>query len=131
MKKSIMIAALIIAAGFITGCSSVPKHCNMTGDWKYTFEETGRSGVENGTMTIAQDSYNLSGKCNDVFGEFQLSGTMSEDSSKFIIDGTRNDGARKFHLNGVLSSDKEFSGTYSTNQNTSGTMKGSKVPGND
>ena len=128
MKKSIMIAAMIIATGFITGCSSVPKNSNMTGDWKYTFEETGRSGVQNGTMTIAQDSYTLSGKCNDVFGEFKLSGSISENGPKFIIDGTRNDGTRSFHLNGSLHSDNEFEGTYSTNQNTSGTMKGNKIP---
>ena len=130
MKKLIMITALIIATGLITGCSSVPKNSNMTGNWKYTFEETGRSGIQNGTMTIAQDSYNLRGKCNDLFGEFQITGSMDENSSKFIIDGTRNDSTRSFHLNGSLSSDNAFEGTYTTNQNTSGTMKGNKVTGN-
>jgi len=34
-----------IAAGFITACVSVPKHHNLTGTWKYTFEETGKSEV--------------------------------------------------------------------------------------
>jgi hypothetical protein len=129
MKKLIMMAALIIAVGFITGCSSVPKNSNMTGNWKYTFEETGRSGVQNGTMSIIQESYSLRGKCNDLFGEFQLTGSKDENSSKFIVDGTRNDGTRSFHLNGTLSSDNAFEGTYTTNQNTSGTMKGSKTPG--
>ena len=128
MKKLIMLAVLaVIAVGFFAACSSVSKHCNMTGSWKYTFEETGRSGVQNGTMTIAQDSYNLRGKCNDLFGEFQLTGSMDENSSKFIIDGTRNDDKRNFHLNGSLSSDNAFEGTFTTNQNTSGTMKGTKV----
>ena len=127
MKKLIMITALIIATGLITGCSSVPKNSNMTGNWKYTFEETGRSGIQNGTMTIAQDSYNLRGKCNDLFGEFQITGSMDENSSKFIIDGMRNDSTRSFHLNGSLSSDNAFEGAYTTNQNTSGTMKGKRV----
>ena len=127
MKKLIMLAVVIIAVGFIAGCSSVPKNCNMTGTWKYTFEETGRNGIQNGSMTIVQEAYTLKGKCNDVFGEFDLSGSMSESGPKFIIDGTRNDSQRNFHLNGSLSSDNEFEGTYTTNQNTSGTMKGSKV----
>ncbi|MFA6101804.1 MAG: hypothetical protein WCV67_01845 [Victivallaceae bacterium] len=127
MKKSIMLAAAVIVAGFITGCSSVPKHCNMTGAWNYKFEEKGRSGVQTGTMAIAQESYNLTGKCNDAFGEFQLSGTIAENGPKFTIDGKRNDDKRNFHLNGSLCSDNEFEGTYTTDQNTSGTMKGTRI----
>jgi opacity protein-like surface antigen len=128
MKKLIIFAAMaVIAIGFIAGCASVPEHSNMTGNWKYTFEETGRDGVLNGTMTIAQDSYKLSGKCNDAFGEFELKGSISENGPKFMIDGKRNDFKRNFHLTGMLSSDNEFEGTYTTDQNTSGTMRGSRV----
>ncbi len=117
----------VIAAGFFAACASVPKHSNMTGSWKYTFEENGKDGVYKGTMTIAQNSYKLSGKCNDAFGEFELSGSISENGPKFLLDGKRSDLKRNFHLNGVLSSDNEFEGTYSTDQNTSGTMKGTRV----
>ena len=127
MKKSIMFTLAIIVAGFITGCSSVPTHCNTTGIWKYKFEENGRSGVQEGTMTIAQESYVLKGKCNDAFGEFNITGTMSENSPKFIIDGIRNDDKRSFRLNASLCSDNEFEGTYTTNQNTSGTMTGKRI----
>ncbi|HBA72427.1 MAG TPA: hypothetical protein DCZ63_09665 [Geobacter sp.] len=99
----------------------------MTGSWKYSFEETGRDGVHNGTMTIAQESYKLNGKCNDAFGEFALSGSISENGPKFMIDGKRNDFKRNFHLNGALLSHDEFEGTFTTDQNTSGTMKGNRV----
>ncbi len=126
MRNSIMLAVVILATGFIVGCSSVPQHQNMSGNWNYTFEETGRDGVQNGTMTIAQESYKLKGKCNDAFGEFDLSGTISENGPKFTIDGRRNDNKRNFHLEGSLSSNKEFKGTYTTDQNTSGMMKGSR-----
>ena len=122
-----MLAVVIIAVGYFTGCTSVPKHDNMTGDWKYTFEETGRDGVQNGTMTIVQESYRLKGKCNDAFGEFELSGSISENGPKFMIDGRRVDNTRSFHFNGSLLSHNEFEGTYTTNQNTSGTMKGSRL----
>jgi len=127
MKNLIMLAVAIVAVGFFAGCASAPKHDNMTGDWKYTFEENGREGVQNGTMTIAQESYKLKGKCNDAFGEFELSGSISENGPKFMIDGRRNDNKRNFHLNGVLSSHNEFEGTYTTDQNTSGTMKGCRL----
>ncbi|HCE46049.1 MAG TPA: hypothetical protein DET40_21090 [Lentisphaeria bacterium] len=122
-----MLAVAIIAVGIFAGCSSVPKHDNMTGDWKYTFEETGKDGVHNGTMTIAQESYKLKGKCNDASGEFELSGSISENGPKFMIDGRRNDNKRNFHLNAALLSHNEFEGTYTTDQNTTGTMKGNRL----
>ena len=129
MKKSIMLVALIVAAGFIAGCASLPKHCNMTGAWKYTLEENGKCVVQDGSMTIAQDSYKLSGKCNDAFGEFDLTGTVAENGPKFTLEGERIDHRRNFHMNGKLSCDNKFEGTYTTDQNTSGTMKGSRVSG--
>ena len=127
MKKSIMLAMLVIAIGFITGCSWGPKHYNMTGTWKYTFQETGTSEVQNGSMTIAQDSYMLRGKSNDAYGEFELSGSLSENNPTFMIAGKRNDYKRNFSLNGTLSADNKFEGTYTTDQNTSGTMKGCRL----
>jgi len=127
MKNLIMLAVAIVAVGYFTGCTSVPRHDNMTGDWKYTFEETGKDGVQNGTMTIAQESYKLKGKCNDAFGEFELSGSISENGPKFMIDGKRIDNKRNFHLNGALLSHNEFEGTYTTDQNTTGTMKGNRL----
>ena len=127
MKKSIMFAAVIIVAGFLAGCASAPKHCNMTGTWTYKFEETGRSGVQDGSMTIAQESYAIKGKCNDSFGEFALTGSISENGPKFTIDGKRNDEKRNFRLNASLTSDNQFEGTYTTDQNTSGTMTGSRI----
>ncbi|OGV48019.1 MAG: hypothetical protein A2X49_13345 [Lentisphaerae bacterium GWF2_52_8] len=127
MKKLIMLAVATIAIGLIAGCTSSPKHYNMTGSWKYTFEESGKSEVQNGSMTIAQESYKLRGKCNDSFGEFDISGTIAETNPTFLIEGKRNDGKRSFRLNGLLSSDDKFEGTYTTDQNTSGTMKGKKT----
>jgi len=127
MKNSLMLAVVIMAAGLITGCASFPKHQNMTGAWTYTFEETGKSDVQNGSMTLVQESYMIKGKCNDAFGEFDLSGSLSETGPKFMIDGRRNDGKRNFHLSGELFSDNQFEGTYTTDQNTSGTMKGKRI----
>ena len=131
MKKLIMLAVLaVIAVGFFAACSSVSKHCNMTGSWKYTFEETGKDGVQNGSMTIAQESHRITGKCNDASGEFELSGTISENGTKFTINGKRNDDKRNFCLTGMLSTDNEFEGTYTTDQNTSGTMEGNRITAN-
>ena len=127
MKKTIMLAVVVIATGIIAGCSSLPERYNMTGTWKYTFEETGGNGVQDGSMTLAQESYKLKGKANDAFGEFDISGSITEQSPKFMLDGRRNDGKRNFHLTATLSSDDEFEGTYTTDQNTSGTMTGKRV----
>jgi hypothetical protein len=127
MKKLIILAAITIFAGLLTGCASIPKYCNMTGTWNYTFEETGKSGTQTGSMKIAQESYKIIGKCNDAFGEFELSGTLDEESPKFSIDGKRNDGKRNFRLTGTLTSDTQFEGTYTTDQNTSGILKGTRV----
>jgi len=128
MNKSIMLAIAVIATGFLAGCASVPKHYNMTGTWKYTFEEAGKNGVvQDGSMTITQESYRLQGKANDSFGEFKLSGSISENGPKFMIEGERIDYKRSFRLNGTLSPDNKFEGTYTTDQNTSGTMKGSRL----
>lgn len=127
MKKSLSLAAVIIVAGFLSGCATAPKHYNMTGNWKYTFEETGKSDVQNGTMTLSQDAFTLRGMSNDATGEFQLRGTISENSPTFTIEGKRNDYKRTFHLTGKLSSDNRFEGTFTTDQNTSGTMEGVKT----
>jgi len=122
-----MFAAAIVAAGFITGCSSVPKHCNMTGPWNYKFEEAGKSDEQSGSMTLMQDDYKLNGKCIDAFGEFELSGAVSENSPNFALQGKRPDGKRNFRLSGTLSSENEFEGTYTTDQNTSGTITGNRI----
>jgi hypothetical protein len=127
MRKSIMLALAVIVTGLISSCSSVPKHYNMTGNWRYTFEEKGGGEVQNGSMAITQDSYKLSGKANDAFGEFILTGTVSENGPKFVIEGKRNDYKRSFRLNGTLDSDNKFEGTYTTDQNTSGTMSGNRT----
>lgn len=127
MKKLILLAAVVISAVLFAGCITSPKHYNMTGTWKYTFEETGRDGVQTGSMKITQDSYKLNGTANDYFGEFDISGSISETSRTFLIEAKRNDGKRSFRLNGKLSSDNEFEGTYTTDQKTSGTMKATKM----
>ena len=121
-----MLSIAVIAFGLLVGCSSVPKHYNMTGTWQYSFEETGKDGVQTGSMRITQDGYKLSGKCSDAFGEFNLSGSLTENSPKFMIAGKRNDYKRNFSLSGTLADDK-FEGTYTTDQNSSGTMKGSRI----
>jgi hypothetical protein len=127
MKKLTLLAMAIIAAGYISGCTSVPEHYNMTGTWKYTYEETGKDGVKTGSMTIAQESYVLKGQSNDASGEFVLAGTISETGPTFVIAGQRNDAMRNFRLNGVLATDHTFEGTFTTDQNTSGTMTGTRV----
>jgi hypothetical protein len=127
MKKSIILAFGLVIAGLLSGCASVPKHYNMTGNWRYTFEEKGGNEVQNGTMSIYQDGYKLRGQANDAFGEFNLQGSISENGPKFTIEGKRNDYKRSFRLNGTLASDNKFEGTYTTDQNTSGTMKGERT----
>jgi len=130
MKKSIMLAVITIILGLIAGCSSVPEHYNVTGTWKYTFEEKGKSETQTGSMVLVQDSYKLTGKAYDAFGEFVLSGSLSAVDSTFMIDGKRIDGKRSFRLNGSLNSDNELEGTYTTDQNTSGTLEAIRVTNN-
>ena len=130
MKKLIMFIAIATVIGVIAGCVSSSKHYNMTGSWKYTFEETGKSGVQTGSMTLVQVGYSLSGTSNDSYGEFLVNGVVAENSSTFTIDGKRNDLKRSYHLTGILTSDDKFEGSYTTDQNTSGTMKGSKIIAN-
>ncbi len=122
-----MLAALTIIFGLFAGCSSISENCNLTGSWKYTFEENDKDTTETGSMVLAQDSYKLSGKANDAFGEFILSGTNVAGSPSLIIDGVRNDGNRTFHITGTLTSDNQFEGTYTTNQNTAGTIEATRV----
>jgi len=125
MKKITMLAMLLAIAGFISGCTSVPKQCNLSGTWDYTFEETGRVGVQTGSMKLVQKGYALSGESNDAFGAFTVTGVV--DSSKFTIDGRRYDGKRNYRLNATLTGDNEFEGVYTTDQNTSGTMTGTRI----
>jgi hypothetical protein len=127
MKKLLILIAAVVATAFIAGCASVPKHYNMTGTWQFTFEETGRDGVQTGSMTLVQEAYKLRGKCSDSFGEFDLTGSLSENGPAFMIAGKRNDFKRNFSFSGTLLSNDKFEGTYTTDQNTSGTAKGSKL----
>lgn len=131
MKKTIMLTVVTLILGLIAGCSSVPEHYNMTGTWKYTFEEKGKSETQTGSMVLVQDAYKLTGKAYDAFGEFDLSGSLSAIDSTFMIDGKRIDGKRSFRLNGSsLNSDNKLDGTYTTDQNTSGTLEATRVTDN-
>ena len=125
MKKVAILAMLLTIAGFISGCASAPEQCNLSGTWDYTFEETGRVGVQTGSMKLVQRNYALNGQSSDAFGTFAVAGTVT--GSKFTLDGTRDDGKRSYQLNAKLTGDNEFEGVYTTNQNTSGTMKGSRI----
>lgn len=125
MKKITILAMLLAITGFISGCTSAPKQCNLSGTWNYTFEETGRDGVQTGSMKLVQQNYALTGDSNDAFGEFAVTGVV--ESSKFTLNGKRNDGKRSYRLNATLINDNEFDGVYTTDQNTSGTMKGHRV----
>jgi hypothetical protein len=125
MKKIAILAMMLALTGFISGCASAPKQCNLSGAWNYTFEETGRTGVQTGSMKLVQESYALSGESSDSFGTFIITGAV--DGPKFTIDGKRNDGKRSYRLNATLIDDNEFEGVYTTDQNTSGTMKGSRI----
>ena len=127
MKKSILTAVAILGVVILSGCASQPRHANLTGAWNYTFEESGKSVTQTGSMTIAQNQYDLSGKAIDAFGEFSLSGLIDANSSKFILNGMRNDNKRTFKMDAVLSDENTFSGTYITDQNTSGSIKGSRL----
>lgn len=129
MKKSIMFSLIALAICILAGCSSVSNNLNLSGTWNYTFKEFGKDQVQTGSMTIMQDSYKLTGKANDSFGEFQLTGTYIPGSPSLVLDGIRNDKTRTFHFVGKLSSDNEFDGTYTTNQNTSGTLNATRIGG--
>jgi hypothetical protein len=130
MKKIIMLTVVTIIIGLIVGCSSVPPHYNMTGTWKCTFTETGKSEAQTGSMVLVQKSYKVTGKSYDSFGEFELLGSISAEDSTFMVDGKRNDGKRSFRLNGSLNSDNEFKGTYTTDENISGTLEATRVTSN-
>ena len=127
MKRNILAVMAILGVVFFSGCASQPRHANLTGPWNYTFEESGKSVTQRGSMTIAQNQYEFSGKAIDAFGEFSLSGSIDANSSKFILNGIRNDNKRTFKIDAVLSDENTFSGTYSTDQNTSGSIKGSRL----
>jgi len=76
-------------------------------------------------MSLVQDGYNLKGKCNDAFGEFFLSGSL--DVTKIAIMGKRNDDKRDFQLSAELTGENDFSGTFTTNQNTTGTLTAHRI----
>jgi len=126
MKKLVLFALALMVGGLISGCASVPERSNLSGTWNYTFEETGRAGIQTGSMKLVQKNYSLSGESSDSFGTFFITGGVV-DSPKFTINGKRNDGKRSYRLNATLIGDNEFEGVYTTDQHTSGTMKGHRI----
>lgn len=125
MKRNAIMALMLALVGLISGCASAPQQCNLSGSWNYTFEETGRDGIQNGSMKLVQEGYTLRGESSDAFGTFVVTGVVT--GAKFTIDGRRIDGKRTYHLNAMLNGDNNFEGSYTTNQNTSGTLKGSRI----
>ena len=125
MKKLMLGLSLVVVCLVYGGCASVPQFANLTGQWKYTFTETGKKAVETGSMNLKQDCFKLSGKANDGYGEFALTGTVN--GPDFIVDGARNDGKRNFKLSATLEDENTFSGTYTTDQKTSGKINGNRV----
>lgn len=125
MKKLMLGLSLLAVCLVYGGCASVPQFANLTGQWKYTFTETGKKAVETGSMNLKQDCFKLSGQANDSYGEFALAGTV--EGPDFVINGTRNDAKRSFKLSATLEDENTFSGTYTTDQKTSGKLSGQRV----
>ncbi len=126
MKKTVLsLLAVAAAVLVVSGCASVPQFTNMTGQWKYSYVETGKKEVETGAMTLKQDCFKLSGQANDAHGEFALTGNLN--GIEFVLDGMRNDNKRSFKINASLDSENSFSGKYTTDQNTSGEIFGSRI----
>jgi hypothetical protein len=125
MKRMFIGLAVILACAVLTGCSSVPQFPNLTGQWKYQFTESGKKDVETGSMKLQQNCFKLSGQANDAFGEFALEGTV--DGGDVVINGVKNDKKRSFKISADLETENSFSGTYTTDQNTSGRIWGSRI----
>ena len=125
MKRIVVGLVMAVACVVFSGCSSVPQFANLTGQWKYQFNESGKKGVETGSMTLKQDCFKLTGQANDAFGEFALTGTV--EGPDLVINGIKNDQKRSFKMSATLEDENSFRGKYTTDQKTSGEIWGSRI----
>ena len=125
MKRLFLGLTLLVACFVFAGCSSVPQFANMTGQWKYQFNEEGKKNIETGSMTLKQTEFALTGKANDAYGEFTLTGNI--EGAHVIINGVRNDQKRSFKFSVMMQDENSFDGNYTTDQKTSGDIWGSRV----
>ena len=123
--RTLAFLAAAIAVATLVGCGSLPQYPNLTGEWRYTFQENGKDQVDTGTMSLKQDFFNLSGTANDGFGAFALTGKI--EGTKFNISGQRSDGKRSCTMDVGLTTETAFSGTYSTDQKTAGAISGTRI----
>jgi hypothetical protein len=120
MKKSFMSAALSLVAVVFAGCASIPQNPNLTGQWSYKLTDSITEKESDGTMTLTQKVYEVSGKANDAFGEFAVTGTVP--GPKFVLKFVKNDKSLSYTVNVQMTSNDAFEGTFTTTKGKAGTI---------
>ncbi|MCP4179838.1 MAG: hypothetical protein GY756_18920 [bacterium] len=117
MKRSLALIGTILGLLFlITSCSSVPENANLTGKWMYDY---GPDLEKKGSMTLNQDGYKVTGKANNIDGQYVITGEVV--GSKFNYEGQSEDST--FTAACDLTSESEFEGAYTSTTGTAGNIE--------
>ncbi len=119
MKKFFILGTALMGMMLMAGCAT-PKNINVSGKWDYRYDDEKKTG----SMELQQMGTKLTGVSNDAEGEFQLTGTVNSDV--IVLAGTNAKKKASYNLNAKLTSEDEFSGTYTTSSGKSGKLSATR-----
>ena len=125
MNRWMMLTVMAMGLVLFASCNSIPQQPNLTGKWSYTLTDHLSGDKFDGSMNLAQDVYNVKGKANDAFGEFNVSGTVN--GPTFVLKFAKNDKSLNYTLNLKMTSAESCSGTYTTTAGKAGLIKVKRI----
>lgn len=124
IKYVSFVAALLITGILFTSCTTIPQSPNLTGAWEYSLTDSATEKVNDGSMTLTQKAFDVTGKANDAFGEFAVSGNVS--GPTFVLKFVKNDNSLNYTVNVSMTSEDTFNGTFTTDTGKAGKISGKR-----
>ena len=122
MKKLLVLSVVVVGITVLfSGCTSLPKHVNLTGSWEYNY---GRNLEYKGVVTLSQKITNVTGTANNMDGQYQIKGKVIGDIFSFEGKSEKDE----FTSNCTITSGNGFEGTYNSTNGISGKISATRKP---
>ena len=121
MRNLLMIIAVVALTAVFTGCNSIPKNPNLSGQWSYQY---GKELSRTGSLDLTQSGNELKGTSNDAEGQYTVEGTII--GPVLTLRGKCAKTKQSYIINAKMQSEDDFQGTYTTTVGVAGKIVGKR-----